>query len=215
WFKEKKYIPMQTKELIKLVVKFKKNIVPRWVRIHRLVRDLTKNDVAVQTFPSNFRQELQSELYKNQVKCFCIRCREIKDQKIHGKIQIKITKYNASDGIEYFIEAIDENESIMGFLRLRIPEYFLKKKSFFISSLNGAVMIRELHVYGQQIPIGDDGSVQHTGLGTELLKHAEDIALKHKAKNIAVISGVGVRQYYRKFGYELVEGEYMIKKLLI
>ncbi|MDO8611067.1 MAG: tRNA uridine(34) 5-carboxymethylaminomethyl modification radical SAM/GNAT enzyme Elp3, partial [bacterium] len=125
WFKEKKYIPMQTKELIKLVVKFKKNIVPRWVRIHRLVRDLTKNDVAVKTFPSNFRQELQKELHKNNVRCLCIRCREIKDQKIHGKIQIKITKYEASSGIEYFIEAVDENESIMGFLRLRIPEYFL------------------------------------------------------------------------------------------
>jgi elongator complex protein 3 len=214
WYKKGQYKPYEVKNLFSLTRKFKKEIIPKWVRIHRLVRDLTKNDVAATTFPSNFRQKILAELEKEKIKCPCIRCREIKGKKIKGRIKININHYSASGGKEYFIEGVDNNNSLIGFLRLRIPEYFLTKQSFFIKELNDCVIIRELHVYGQQVPVGGKGATQHIGLGTKLLIEAEKIADKCKAKKIAVISGVGVREYYKKFGYEK-KGEYMIKVLKV
>jgi len=214
WYKKGLYKPMTEKELLSLVISFKKNIVPRWVRIHRLVRDLTVRDVAVDTFPSNFRQNIQRDLLNKNIKCRCIRCREIRDKNISGRVIVKKMEYEASDGKEYFIEAVDQKDQLLGFVRLRVPQYFLQKKDFFIKELGGAALIRELHIYGQQTPIGKKGFIQHQGLGRRLLSGAEKIAKKFQAQKIAVISGVGVRNYYRKLGYQLIgKGEYLIKNL--
>ena len=99
-------------------------------------------------------------------------------------------------------------------MRLRLPEHFLKNKKFFISSIEGSALVRELHIYGPAASLGEKGKVQHKGLGRALLEKAENIAKHYGAKKIAVISGVGVRDYYRRQGYELVkEGEYMVKEL--
>jgi len=213
-FQKNKYRPLSETELLKIVAKLKKDIIPPWVRINRLVRDLTKNDVAVMTFPSNFRQEITSYLKEKKINCQCIRCREIRNQKVNGKVKTNIIKYPASDGIEYFIEMIDEENKLLGFLRLRVPEYFRKRKLFFIKELNRCLLIRELHIYGQQIPLGYRGLVQHAGLGKSLLNIANSVAQEYKAKKIAVISGIGVRKYYRKLGYRL-DGEYMVKNISI
>ena len=215
WYKQGKYQPMKEKDLLWLTKEFKKKIVPRWVRIQRLVRDLTVNDIAVPTFPSHFRQKLAKILKKEKINCSCIRCREIRDSRLQGKIIFKTEKYLASEGVEYFMEAIDQQDRLLGFLRLRIPRFFLDKKPFFIDSLSGAVMIRELHVYGQEISLGKKGKVQHQGIGKTLLQMAEDMGRKYQAEKIAVIAGVGVRNYYRCHGYRLVkDGYYMIKNKL-
>ena len=238
WYKDNKYIPLTEKQLTTIVTTFKNKIVPNWLRINRLVRDLTINDIEIDNFPSNFRQNIKN------TNCQCIRCREIRDQKIMGQPKIKITKYLASKGIEYFIEFIDNNNRILGFLRLRIPEYTLnqslvkntryKSKTgikkdnfknnyindhkddhfFFIDCLNHSVIIRELHIYGQQISLGQVGKVQHLGLGKQLIDQAIIIAKKYRVNKLAVISGIGVREYYKKLGFKYYsEGEYLIKTL--
>lgn len=88
-----------------------------------------------------------------------------------------------------------------------------------LPELKGSALIREVHTYGQQVEIGESpsdlagkGETQHKGLGRKLIEKAEELAKEAGYKKIAVISGVGVRDYYRKFGYERV-GEYMIKAL--
>ncbi len=214
WYRQGKYQPLQEKELLKIVLEFKRRIVPPWVRIQRLVRDLTSRDVAVPTFPSNFRQKLQRVLEEKGLKCHCIRCREIKGYSPTPPFTLQVLEYEAAGGKEFFLHYLDKKERLLGFLRLRLPEHFLKKNKFFISSIEGSALVRELHVYGPAVSLGKKGKVQHKGLGRALLEKAESIAKHYGAKKIAVISGVGVRDYYRKLGYRLEEeGEYMVKVL--
>jgi len=213
-FAQKKYIPISEKDLIALVSQFKKKLVPPWLRINRLVRDLTINDLSESSFPSNFRQNLEKILKDNHINCQCIRCREIKDLKIVKPVSIKTIEYKSSDGVEYFIQAIDKNDKLLGFLRLRVPEYFLKKEKSIFEDLNDSLIIRELHVYGISTPLTIKGDVQHLGLGKKLLKEVDKIAKRYMAKKISVISGVGVRDYYKKIGFVLSKNqEYMIKNI--
>jgi len=136
------------------------------------------------------------------VKCQCIRCREVKDGLIIEP-KINITAYPASDGIEYFISADSQDGKVLyGFCRLRLDN----------NSKIAPAIIRELHVYGQLVSIGNTKKIQHSGLGKKLLAKAERIAKGNELKKIAVISGVGVRGYYRKFGYKL-KNNYMVKDI--
>ncbi|PIP64409.1 tRNA uridine(34) 5-carboxymethylaminomethyl modification radical SAM/GNAT enzyme Elp3 [Candidatus Roizmanbacteria bacterium CG_4_9_14_0_8_um_filter_34_12] len=214
WYKKGKFIPLNNTDLNKIVTEFKLKIVPRWVRINRLVRDLTKSDVAVETFASNFRQNIT-------VKCPCIRCREIKNRQSTVAVEFRLTEYSAGKGMEYFIEAVDKNDRLYGFVRLRITSVDIlewlrgqKLRGILMSNLKSYGLIRELHVYGPQIEIGKKGNVQHQGIGTKLMEKAEIIAQENKVNYLAVISGVGVREYYRKMGYELKES-YMVKYFLV
>lgn len=209
-----KFKPMSEQELLDLTLEFKRDIVPPWVRIQRNVRDLTEDDQQVVSFPSNFRQNLFEYLDRKKVKCPCIRCREIKNNTIVGDekdFQYSILNYQSSGGEEYFIQCVDGHKQLLGFLRLRLPEHLLKKTDFFIKELEGCALIRELHVYGKQIELGALGQVQHLGIGKKMMLMAEEIAVKNNAQKIAVISGIGVREYYKKMGYDL-NHEYMIKE---
>lgn len=215
WYLQGKYKPIDEEYLLNLTLKFKKEIVPPWLRINRLVRDLTKNDLVYENFPSNFRQNLESRLRDEKVSCLCIRCREIRDKKIIGQLKINVIEYKASEGKEFFIEMVDEKYQILGFLRLRIPSYFFTGKKFFFKSLNNASIIRELHVYGQATPLFKKGIVQHQGIGKKLIKEAVKITKRFDLPKLAVIAGVGVRDYYRKLGFvdDGEGGEYLIKCL--
>ena len=90
----------------------------------------------------------------------------------------------------------------------------MKGKKHFIEELEGAALVREVHTYGEQVKVSDEmsGASQHIGLGKRMMLKAEEISRKNGYKKIAVISGVGVREYYRKLGYKL-EGTYMVKGL--
>ena len=155
---------------------------------------------------TNLRQYMHE---KYPVNCRCIRCREPKGQKINwSKVKIKVIKYEASKGKEFFISMEDTSQDLLlGFVRLRFPSQFLRPEI-----TKDSALIRELHVYGTATGIGEEGNLQHKGLGKKLLRTAEEIALKHGKRKMVVISGVGVREYYRKLGYEL-EGMYMVKSL--
>lgn len=206
WYNEGKYVPYSDEELFKLIVTFKQQ-VPPWVRLNRIVRDITTQYILGACNVPHLRQLLQTHFTKNKLVCKCIRCREVKGREIDpNDIKLTINKYLASDGIEYFISYTSKDESILyGFLRLRIPS----ETSEIMEELKGCSLLRELHVYGKVLPVGAQrkGATQHYGFGTKLLKEAEKISKRHNYYKISCISGVGVRAFYAKSGYRLVHNE--------
>jgi len=197
WWKQGKYKPYTDKELQNLIIKCKK-VIPEYVRIIRLIRDIPGESIEAGNTVTNLRQVMQSA----GVECNCIRCREVKGEEYKVKnASLKVEKYKASGGEEYFISYNSrDNKKLYGFCRLRVINRIKKG------------IIRELHVYGELVSVGSKKQVQHSGLGKKLLKKAESISKKYNCKEISVISGVGVRDYYRKNGYRL-SGTYMKKSL--
>jgi len=192
-------------KLIKLIADIKE-IVPSWVRIMRIQRDIPATKIIAGAKKSNLRELVQKELKIRGTKCNCIRCKEPEGKIIDiDNFEIKNVKYKASGGEEFFISA-ETNNYLLGFIRLRFPkEPFIKELSKKTS------IVRELHVYGEATEFNDK-NIQHRGIGKKLLKIAEDISKEQGFEKIAVISGVGVREYYKKQGYKLI-GTYMIKEL--
>ncbi|MFA5029133.1 MAG: tRNA uridine(34) 5-carboxymethylaminomethyl modification radical SAM/GNAT enzyme Elp3 [Patescibacteria group bacterium] len=216
----KKYRPYSDRQLLDLLIKIKK-ITPPWVRITRLIRDIPEESIAAGNKITNLRQLINEQAEKDGWNCKCIRCREVghvKNLRLKDeKTKLKIRKYRASGGQEYFLSFESPDEKILyAFLRLRINNDSEKN---FIPELHAAALIRELHTYGQLAGLGKKGEVQHLGLGKKLLLEAEKITKKglkktcpKHSRGIAVIAGIGVREYYKKMGYTL-SGTYMLKSI--
>ena len=213
WYKAGKYKPYPEGQLLKLLKEIKK-LTPPYVRINRLVRDIPEESIIAGNDVTNLRQRLQDELIKEGTPCRCIRCREVRANTANVELaEMKTRKYRASEGTEYFISFESSDESkIYAFMRLRLNDH---PEQNFMSELKGASLVRELHVYGLMIPVAKKTSgvkAQHIGFGKQLMAEAEKLSRKHGIKKIAVISGIGVRNYYKKLGYTL-EGTYMTKKI--
>ena len=202
---EKKYMPYNEHELKDLLAKFL-FLTPRYCRIMRIMREIPPDYLVAGILHIDLRKNLEEEIRKSKKKINEIILREIGMRSRYSKIdnknlRLKITKYKASEGNEFFLEVINKEDILFGLLRLRIK--------------NGNAIIRELHVYGQATNIGEKGETQHKGLGKWLMEEAEKIAIKEKIKTLKIISGVGVREYYKKLGYNLdTDGIYMEKTIL-
>ncbi len=209
-----KFHPIDTPKAAEIIARTYAEI-PRYVRVMRVQRDIPTTEVQEGVRNSNLRQYVDREMEKHNIISKDIRAREIgfrqKEGVKLGTFDIKVESYDSSSGKDYFLDVADENDTMIGFIRLRFPfQTDLRPEIDVKTSL-----IRELHIYGQTIPVGDestDNIVQHKGWGRKLLARAEEIAKENGFEKMAIISGVGVREYYRKFGYEL-EGPYMCKKL--
>lgn len=206
-WKAGKYKALTDQQFEKFIVQVKNKLIPPYVRIMRLVRDVPTSSILAGPRISNIRQIIAKES-----KCQCIRCREVRaDYKIREQIILDRIDYKASDGQEIFLQYVSPDKSkLFALLRLRIPS-----QNVFIPALKNSAIIRELHTYGQMTEIDkkDNNSPQHIGLGKKLILEAEKIARKEFGlKKIVIISGVGVRDYYRKLGYSLRES-YMAKSI--
>jgi elongator complex protein 3 len=205
------------------VLVYRQSITPKWVRVNRIQRDFKEEIVSCgqlgynsSSIKSNLAQLVKDAAEAQGIYCQCIRCCEVRREDFDPReIEYKIVKFMASGVVEYFLSAeIDRplRPLLLGFLRLRIsPALF----DSIIPELEGATaMIRELHVYGRVKEVGANSSTgaQHLGIGKRLLKMADEISRQEAMVNIAVISGIGVRDYYRKHGYEL-RGSYMMKEV--
>lgn len=202
------YKPLTDKAFEKFVLEIKEKFIPPYVRIARLVRDVPTSSIMAGPVVSNLRQIIA---YKSA--CRCIRCREVRsDYQNKEKIILDRINYDASGGKEIFLQYVSRDKSkLYALLRLRIPD----EKENFIPTLNNSAIIREVHTYGKMAQIRQKSvnSPQHIGLGKRLIQEAEKITKKEfGAKKIAVISGVGVRNYYRKLGYKL-QYTYMVRNL--
>ncbi|MFH1276249.1 MAG: tRNA uridine(34) 5-carboxymethylaminomethyl modification radical SAM/GNAT enzyme Elp3 [Candidatus Woesearchaeota archaeon] len=228
-YKQGKFKPITTDEASSLILEWKK-FVPEYCRIQRVQRDVPTKMWEGGVDRTNLRQHIFDH---NKVVCRCIRCREPKGKEVNwDKVEIKVDRFAASGGIEFFISvnakaisftaqnsknsvAVEdtENDLLIGFCRLRFPKEFLREEI-----VKGSALIRELHVYGIATGLSEDGTseksphVQHQGFGKKLMEKAEEICLQNNKKKIVVISGVGVKGYYHKLGYRK-EGPYMVKDL--
>jgi len=212
WYWEKKYKPYTREKTEKILLEMLKN-TPRYCRVMRIMREIPPEYIIAGTTRIDLRAEIEKKLRKENVKLKEIRYREIgfalrkaleENKKINLNLNLKVTKYKASGGEEYFLEIINKNDILFGLLRLRIFKEEKMKKA----------IIRELHVYGQSLKLGQKLKIasQHQGLGKWLMSEAEKIVKKQKIKELRIISGVGVREYYRKLGYKL-EDTYMVKNI--
>jgi len=217
WIKGE-YRPYDQRQLVELLARVKR-IIPPWIRIMRLQRDIPTYLVEDGYKTGNLRQLVLQYMKERGWHCRCIRCREIGHRVYKGgytpnydNITIVHRRYNASDGIEVFISYEDpHNDVVIGILRLRKPSEYAHRPEI---DANTAI-IRELHVYGPLIPLGrrERHGFQHRGYGRKLLMEAERYALEEfDCRKIVIISGIGVREYYRRFGYRK-EGPYMSKNL--
>jgi elongator complex protein 3 len=207
------YEPLEVEKAVEMFAKVK-SILPKWVRLQRIQRDIPAYQVLAGIRKSDIRDLSKRRLLEMGGKCRCIRCREVGHQKLPANepldIELTTEKYEACGGIEHFISFEDTQRDILiGFIRLRLPHAPHRQE------LTGAALVRELHVYGSMVAPGESaGAVQwqHRGYGEELLSQAEETARCAGYGKVAVISGIGVRDYYRKFGYER-EGPYMTKSI--
>ncbi|RME55292.1 tRNA uridine(34) 5-carboxymethylaminomethyl modification radical SAM/GNAT enzyme Elp3 [Candidatus Woesearchaeota archaeon] len=205
-WKQGKYKELDKEETIKMLAKFKHN-VPRYCRISRLMRDIPTKVTSAGVGLTNLRQEVLKYMAEHGMKCNCIRCSEVGHRSVENlNPKLHVIEYNASQGKEFFIYYGDENV-IIGYCRLRLPYQFLRKEI-----TEHSAIVRELHVYGEALRLNEknDDSYQHKGVGKMLMKKAEEIALKNNKKKVLVISGIGVKEYYRKLGYK-DDGVYVSK----
>jgi len=221
WWKKGKYHPYTDKELIKLLIEIKK-LLPYWTRLTRLFRDIPAQKIVAGCKASNLRKVVQKEMKNKGLTCHCIRCREIRGR-YHPKEKIYLFRqdYDASGGREIFLSFENKKRTkLLSFLRLRIPAYALwaskskPSQKHFIPALHKAAIIREIQTFGLQVPISEKKlAPQHKGLGKKLIKEGEKIAKKEWGLNkMAVISGIGARDYFRKLGYKLKD-TYLVKKI--
>jgi elongator complex protein 3 len=214
-WKKGEFAPYTTAQAAKVIAGITR-LIPPYVRVSRIQRDIPSPLVAAGVKHSNLRQIVDSILEARGEKCNCIRCREIGSQARKGKRSGKLSPtlcrldYEASGGREIFLSFEDKGQgALAGFLRLRIPPKPARRE------LSGSSIVRELHVYGAEAAIGekDEAKAQHKGLGARLLSEAERITSgEFRLRKISVLSGPGARGYYRKVGYSLC-GPYMQKIL--
>jgi len=204
--------PYTTQELIDLIADIKPTI-PRYCRVNRIIRDIPSTNVVEGNRRTSLRQDAQNEMKKRGTKCQCVRCREIRGKSVRtGRLELDDIVFQTGTAEEHFISFVTPEDKLAGFIRLSLPNEKSPKTD--MTDLDGAALIREVHVYGQSLAVGaeKDGAAQHTGLGTRLLEEAERIAKESGFERMAVISAVGTRKYYLGRGFE--RGEYyLVKKI--
>jgi len=218
WWKRGAYKPYTSEEAAAVVAGVKK-MVPEWVRIMRVQRDIPAYLIVDGVAKSNLRELALKRLKEEGTRCRCIRCREaghrwLKDavKPDPENIQMRTVTYEASQGEEFFILMEDPvNDVLVGYVRLRFPSEKAHRPE--ISGQNVAI-IRELRVLGPLVPVGKhlNEAYQHKGLGRLLLEEAEEQSREHAAEKMLVTSALGTKCYYKRFGYTY-DGPYMSKKL--
>ncbi|NCP15435.1 tRNA uridine(34) 5-carboxymethylaminomethyl modification radical SAM/GNAT enzyme Elp3 [bacterium] len=212
YWRRGEYQPYTQEELLALIADIKPTI-PRYCRVNRVVRDIPSTHVVAGNKRTSLRQDIHAELRRRGTRCNCIRCREVRGQTVEtSALELNDLAYPADGAEEHFLSFVTLEDKIAGFLRLCLPN--ADSPSTGLSDLDGAAIIREVHIYGQSLPVGEEGNgaAQHTGLGTRLLEEAEKIARAHGFQRMAVIAAVGTRRYYLERGFE--RGKlYLVKSL--
>jgi elongator complex protein 3 len=178
--------------------------------VQRLIRDIPAGEIVSGSTISNLHEDLDKLFVKNKTPIVEIRSREIAGNVPAKKLIFKKIVYEAVGGMEHFLEYVDGENRLYGLLRLRIADNNLRAYKDFKGKI---ALVREIHVYGEATKLKSLGPIQHKGLGSKLLKEAEKIAKLESCSSMAIIAGVGVRSYYYKKGYRLVQ-TYMYKKLI-
>ena len=203
---EGRYRPYDTETLIELVAAIKPTIPP-YCRVNRVIRDIPSHHVVAGNTRTSLRMDIQKRVRENGQRCGCIRCREVKGEAVAlDRLTLGDRVYDAVQAEEHFLHFATPDDKLAGYLRLSIPKPGRPDPE--IDDLAGASIIREIHIYGQSLAVGEesDGAAQHIGLGRLLIEKAVEITREKGLNKIAVIAAVGTRGYYRKRGF--VQGQY-------
>ena len=203
--------PYSDKELIDLTIACKIQ-VPSYCRINRIYRDIPAPNIVSGSTLSNLRQVVQKAMSERGFVCKCIRCQEIRGGGVQvDNLWFRNNTYTTGVGVEHHLSLMTSDDKVAGYLRISLPR---RQMDLHIKEIRDAAMVRELHVYGPALEIGDKGTTgttsQHRGLGKRLLSKAESIASEAGFSRVAIIAAVGTREYYSSRGYRL-EGTYMVK----
>ena len=220
WRREE-YEPLRNEEAAELVAEIM-SMIPRYTRVQRVQRDIPADFIDAGVWKSNLRQIARKRMDEHGWTCDCIRCREVgmNDEKPET-VELDVLTYEAAGGTEHFISVEDfEKDLLVGFCRLRFPGDPVRRE------LDEAALVRELHVYGDEVGVGEDGNgdgeaprasnasgYQHEGYGRRLLREAENLAADAGFEKLSVISGIGARQYYREKLNYYQDGPYVSKRL--
>jgi len=207
--KRGEFEPYTAEEAADVISEFYRHI-PEYVRVMRIQRDIPADRIEKGVKKGNLRELVEEKIREKKIVPREIRYREVGlrgGSEQFRDFSLARLDYAASGGKETFLSFENGDGIIAGFIRLRLPRKSGREE------IGGATaLVRELHVYGSEVPLEADGDVQHKGLGAALLAEAERIAQDAGKEKMVIISGVGVREYYRKHGYERL-GPYMSRKL--
>ena len=196
------YTPYTTDELIDLIADIKAGI-PEYCRVNRIIRDIPSTHVVEGNKRTSLRQDVLREMEHRGTACRCIRCREVRKSKVEiESLALHDLTYHPAHAEEHFLSFNTPEDQIAGYLRLSLPGK--NSPALPMPDLENAALIREVHVYGQSLAVGtgQTGAAQHIGLGTSLLKHAEEIARTKGFARLAVIAAIGTRKYYENRGFK-------------
>ncbi len=208
------YIPYTQEELIRLIADVKPTIPP-YCRVNRIIRDIPSTNVVAGNRRTSLRMDVFEELKRRGQSCRCIRCREVKNDVVDpAELKLVDSVYDTPTSREHFLQFVTPEDHIAGYLRLSLPGKNAPDLSGALPDLAGAALIREVHVYGQSLAVGEEqaGAAQHAGLGTHLLEKARRIAAEAQYRRLAVIAAVGTRLYYEGRGFQRGEA-YMVMDL--
>ena len=206
------YKPYSTEQLIDLIADIKP-LIPRYCRVNRIIRDIPSFHVVEGNKRTSLRQDVQREMQTRGTACKCIRCREVRGQIVEAEaLAFDDLVYSPAQSEEHFLSFNTPADQLAGYLRLSFPRNGAPDLQ--LPELDGAGIIREVHVYGQSLPVGSEraGATQHRGLGTRLLEEAARVTREKGLKRLAVIAAVGTRAYYARRGFKQHE-LYMVQDL--
>ncbi len=203
------YEPLTNEQAAELVARIKADL-PKYVRLQRVQRDIPADFIEAGVWKSNLRQLARQRMDEHGWTCDCIRCREVgMNEADPNEVTLDVMSYAAAGGTEHFLSFEDPDQNLLvGFLRLRFPGETRRPE------LDGAALVRELHVYGNETGLGEAGEdFQHRGFGRRLVSKAEAMAADAGYDKLAVISGIGAREYYREKHDYYQDGPYVSKRL--
>ena len=206
-----RYSPYDMETLVDLLADIKPTIRP-YCRVNRVIRDIPSHHVVAGNTRSSLRMDIQKRMQEKGVSCQCIRCREIRGQKVQPEdLHLQDYRYRAAYADEHFLQYVTEDDRLAGYLRLSIPDC---PENAPIEELKDCAIIREVHIYGQSLPVGAEqsGAAQHIGLGSRLIEEACRISAEKGFAKIAVIAAIGTRHYYESRGFS--RGSYYLIRSL-
>jgi len=193
-----RYRPYEEAELLELLLTCL-TTTPVYCRLSRVIRDIPGDDIVAGSRVTNFRAVAEAEMKRRDLASRDIRAREIRGEAVSpDTLRLAVARYRSSIGVEAFIQAVTPDDRLAGFIRLSLPEL-----PAYLEELEASALIREVHVYGAAVGIGerDETKAQHLGLGQRLLEHAACLARDAGFARMAVIASVGTREYYRRRGF--------------
>ncbi len=203
YYRRGEWRPYEADELLEVLL-HSLGAAPRYCRLTRVIRDIPGTDIVTGNKTTNLRQVAEAEASARGVRCRDIRAREVGGRPVDPRrLRLQRTDYEASGGREIFLEFVTAEDRIAGFLRLRLPAPG-GTGALPIPELADEAIVREVHVYGAVVGLGnrEKGRSQHVGLGRRLIAEALDVAAGAGFRQVAVISSVGTREYYRRLGFE-------------